>query len=753
MNSITKKRGSAVGLLLVGVAPAYAADRTWLDSFDYWSQANRWSPAGVPGPADRAYVGVAPGPVDGIVYLDINAVIAGLDVLGSGRVDTQGWWMQISGPARVDGNSANTHPNLNARLRIENGAGPIDLMADSLQIASQGTVLMADGPVLDIDGEVTVAADARLLGGGRINAAGTLINSGEIQAFSGDLTIDVGNWNIDLDGAGEGELIINDVGTDVELVANALTDAFDGRLFVGGSSALTMSLDNPWTLGPDSNTSAAWIQSEGYFSTILGAPLTIAGNVTAVGRGNTLRFQCPVTIAPSATVDFFEIGADPSNTFQFNNDTTINGGFFEIADTARVEFNDTTIVNDGTFILGEASELAFDGPTTIHAGDFATSSEYAADGAILFNGPTTWSGTIFALGVARQMGNATVSAATTINATVFDMDGGGADWTINNSLVINAQAIDELSLPNAFNTQMTVGGSLLARFTPNLGPNTTWHMNGQMTIAGDPALFTTRIAGSPMRVGGTMTMTGARAHIASNVTLASGSNTTIPAGAILRLGASNVVQAGASLSGSGTLRTASTGSLTLNDGATLGGVGVLNEGTIRVDALPGIASVARYESTAGSFFEVNIAGYAAGAEYDRLVVTPGPTVLAGALTVEHDDDFVPNVGDEFTILTAVGGVSGTFVANPTSCAAGRTFHWTALYGTNDVRLRLDAVDECCPPDISGDGNIDLTDLAILLTNFGLGSDATQPMGDIDFDGDIDLTDLAILLAQFGTPCA
>ena len=52
-----------------------------------------------------------------------------------------------------------------------------------------------------------------------------------------------------------------------------------------------------------------------------------------------------------------------------------------------------------------------------------------------------------------------------------------------------------------------------------------------------------------------------------------------------------------------------------------------------------------------------------------------------------------------------------------------------------------------------DRRIDLVDLAILLTNFGLATGATQPMGDIDFDGDVDLTDLATLLTQFGTSCA
>lgn len=58
----------------------------------------------------------------------------------------------------------------------------------------------------------------------------------------------------------------------------------------------------------------------------------------------------------------------------------------------------------------------------------------------------------------------------------------------------------------------------------------------------------------------------------------------------------------------------------------------------------------------------------------------------------------------------------------------------------------------CEGDVDGDGDIDLTDLAILLTNFGAPSGADREDGDLDGDTDVDLTDLAILLTHFGTSC-
>lgn len=58
----------------------------------------------------------------------------------------------------------------------------------------------------------------------------------------------------------------------------------------------------------------------------------------------------------------------------------------------------------------------------------------------------------------------------------------------------------------------------------------------------------------------------------------------------------------------------------------------------------------------------------------------------------------------------------------------------------------------CPGDADADQDVDLTDLAIILLNFGMPSGAQQSDGDVDGDGDVDLTDLAIVLLNFGMTC-
>ena len=58
----------------------------------------------------------------------------------------------------------------------------------------------------------------------------------------------------------------------------------------------------------------------------------------------------------------------------------------------------------------------------------------------------------------------------------------------------------------------------------------------------------------------------------------------------------------------------------------------------------------------------------------------------------------------------------------------------------------------CFGDLDGDNDIDLADLAQLLSNYGTPSGAVYEDGDLDGDGDVDLADLAALLAVYGTMC-
>lgn len=58
----------------------------------------------------------------------------------------------------------------------------------------------------------------------------------------------------------------------------------------------------------------------------------------------------------------------------------------------------------------------------------------------------------------------------------------------------------------------------------------------------------------------------------------------------------------------------------------------------------------------------------------------------------------------------------------------------------------------CTGDLNGDHQVDIADLAQLLSHFGTTSGATPEDGDLNGDGGVTLTDLALLLSAFGTIC-
>jgi hypothetical protein len=72
-----------------------------------------------------------------------------------------------------------------------------------------------------------------------------------------------------------------------------------------------------------------------------------------------------------------------------------------------------------------------------------------------------------------------------------------------------------------------------------------------------------------------------------------------------------------------------------------------------------------------------------------------------------------------------------------------------------VESDLSTVAAClpfCPGDLTGDGQVGLSDLAQLLGHYGTTSGASYDDGDLDGDGDVDLSDLAELLGLYGTVC-
>lgn len=116
---------------------------------------------------------------------------------------------------------------------------------------------------------------------------------------------------------------------------------------------------------------------------------------------------------------------------------------------------------------------------------------------------------------------------------------------------------------------------------------------------------------------------------------------------------------------------------------------------------------------------------------------PDPATLSGDLRIELDAGGVGHFALRNltfgTIVLDLGFPFGTVTADLAS-----------------VRVRgITRVTPILPGDLDGDDEVGLSDLAILLSNFGTPSGALPEDGDITGDGAVTLEDLALLLANFG----
>jgi T5SS/PEP-CTERM-associated repeat protein len=128
------------------------------------------------------------------------------------------------------------------------------------------------------------------------------------------------------------------------------------------------------------------------------------------------------------------------------------------------------------------------------------------------------------------------------------------------------------------------------------------------------------------------------------------------------------------------------------------------------------------------------------------VQSAGEAELGGALAVTLAPGYTPGLGDSFEVLTAAGGVSGTFASAALPTLAGGLF-WDLDYEPNNVTL---SVIDGLAADFDSNGVVNAADLALWKTGFGTATGAMKTDGDADKDGDTDGADFLIWQRQLGS---
>ena len=167
------------------------------------------------------------------------------------------------------------------------------------------------------------------------------------------------------------------------------------------------------------------------------------------------------------------------------------------------------------------------------------------------------------------------------------------------------------------------------------------------------------------------------------------------------------------------------------------------EGTLRPSGFNtvGNETIKDYQQASTGLVEFELTGTLLN-QFDRLTVTD-VAQLGGSLNIDIDGAFVPALGNTFNIISAPGGVSGTFSnIDVSGMPAGLTFH--VNYTATTVQLQV--VNKALfSADFDDDGDVDSTDYAIWRHAFGL-----NQLGDANGDNLTDARDYVLWRKQLGS---
>lgn len=124
------------------------------------------------------------------------------------------------------------------------------------------------------------------------------------------------------------------------------------------------------------------------------------------------------------------------------------------------------------------------------------------------------------------------------------------------------------------------------------------------------------------------------------------------------------------------------------------------------------------------------------------VLNVGAASLGGTLEFLLSPTTTPQLGNEFVVFSALGGVAGTFSSTILPQLA-EGLRWAVDYEATSVSLR---VAPAFTADFDGDGDVDSGDLSQWAGDFGVNA-----LSDADDDGDSDGADFLAWQRQLGSP--
>jgi autotransporter-associated beta strand protein len=589
-----------------------------------------------------------------------NATLAGLAgqgnvTLGSGTLTIDGAGGSFSGVISGTGGVIMAGTGIQSLSGANTYTGATIINAGTLQLGADNAlpsgcaVVLANAATAILDLNSFNATIASLAGGGATGGnvtlgRGTLTIANAIDGSSSSYAGSIGGTGgliIDLTGASPvqglsgantytGTTTIY-AGTLAATAAGALGPAGGGNILLLPSASNLAILDLS-TLASLTNTNGVLsFDSSADSSTAqlnTGAAITLSNAITLTGSANIFNVVANTT----------QLGGAITGTGGL---TELGSGILQLSGTSNT-YSGATTISAGTLQEGAANALSSGSAVTVAAAATldlnhldATIGSLAGAGNVINGGNLTAGGdntsTTFS-GVIRQ-GSFTKAGTGTLTLS-------GLNTYFLGTTVINAGTL-QLGVANALpeNTDVTVAAGATLDLNDN---NVTI---GSLTGAGDVAL-----GSGNLTLGGNNTSTTFSGSI-------SGTGALIQAGTgtLILTGADNIVGA----------VTISAGGLTIAGGGIVIVEGdFINQGSVTLQASgagAGILEVAGdYTQGTGATLTVQLGGAPASGLYDELVVI-GTANLAGTLTVQLVNGYTPSPGDSFSILPndSVNGNFGT----------------------------------------------------------------------------------------------
>ncbi|MDO6414945.1 autotransporter domain-containing protein [Sphingomonas sp. BIUV-7] len=587
------------------------------------------------------------------------------------------------------GNVTTTGANSDA-VHIVSASGPITVNVTGALSAANGTGLFIDPPAAvnvtiasgasakgSVAGLSTVGATNNIVNLGTVSTSGTgaaivatgittVDNSGVIAAGSGGVAVQLGATN-------DSVILRNGSAVTGTIAGGGGTDA---AILAGTSAAASSSQTVATFTGFDRLTvqSGYWTAPASGGSAFNSATIASGASLENVNGATGLAGVTAPTIIDNGTLVVRSSSASAGSTFGATQITGSGAVLLTGAGTVRL---------DGVNSLANTGATTIDGGTTAiitgtQGGNFATTPtgtlQVGAGGTTgVFTGSLANNGTLVVNRSDDYVFTGAVSGAGTINKSGSGKLTFGTNFAFTGTTNILAGSI-KLSTPVAATTELAVEGA------------------GQLDLSGTTQVVAelagVSSAASVNIAGGALTVNQATStSFAGNLT-GNGSLTKTGAGRLNLTGVDTytgpTTVSGGTLSVNGSIVSPTT----VTSGGTLGGTGnvasvtIGSGGTYAPGNSIGTQTVnGNVVFQAGSTFavEANAAGQA-----DRINAT-GTATLAGAVRVLPDATGTYANLTSYTILTAAGGVSGTFTGTSSSLA-----YLTPLlsYGANAVTLTL-----------------------------------------------------------------